>query len=245
MFLCLLPFGHSHWLWCSWCAYPLNLWLTSLIHHLTWKTDSLILVTSARRVPEICAFRSNSSYLVFHPEKLVLCPDVSLLIKVVSSFHLNLEVVLAAVFCNPSTHLERSLHTLNVKQVLAFCISRTLQFKKSVCLLCRLQKGHAHILPHFAHWITEFIYLACDLMHTQWLQGLKSHPSRPMASSAAALQVERWAGLLPKWWREGARVWKVGLVLRRHKPSSVTLQMTVQRTTVTPKESNIIPWNHG
>ena len=106
---------------------------------LSLKIVFLVAITSAKRASELAALRSDAPYLQFHPGKVTLYFDTTFLPKVVSDFHMSQPIVLPTLFPSPSTPLERKLHTLDVRQALAFYIDRAKQFQRSPRLF--------HLLP--------------------------------------------------------------------------------------------------
>ncbi|KAF7251454.1 Fibrous sheath-interacting protein 1 [Varanus komodoensis] len=86
---------------------------TTDLRLLSWKTAFLVAITLARRASELCALRIDPPYLNFHKEKVVLHTDLVFLLKVVSPFHINQDIILPAFFPTPSTPIERLLHFLN------------------------------------------------------------------------------------------------------------------------------------
>ncbi|XP_077133659.1 uncharacterized protein LOC143788135 [Ranitomeya variabilis] len=81
---------------------------------LSWKIAFLVAVTSIRRVSELAALSCKPPFLVFHQDKVVLRTCPTFLPKVVSSFHLNEEIVLPSLCPAPSHRTERALHTLDL-----------------------------------------------------------------------------------------------------------------------------------
>ncbi|CAJ0967240.1 unnamed protein product [Ranitomeya imitator] len=81
---------------------------------LSWKVAFLVAITSIRRVSELAALSCRPPFLVIHQDKVVFRPPPSFLPKVVSTFHLNEDIVLPS-FCPAPTHpLERSLNKLDL-----------------------------------------------------------------------------------------------------------------------------------
>ncbi|KAJ7317023.1 hypothetical protein JRQ81_003185 [Phrynocephalus forsythii] len=95
---------------------------------LTFKMAFLLAITLARRAGELCALQCDPPYLQFYKDKVLAYPDISFLPKVVSSFHLSLPISLPTFFLNPTTPLERHLHSLDVRHSLAFYTSRISPF---------------------------------------------------------------------------------------------------------------------
>ena len=85
---------------------------------LTFKTAFLLAVTSVRRASELTALWADPPFIQFHPDKVTIFPDVSFLLKVATSFHLNQPVVLPMFFPNLMTNVEKALHSLDVKRAL-------------------------------------------------------------------------------------------------------------------------------
>ncbi|CAJ0954493.1 unnamed protein product [Ranitomeya imitator] len=83
---------------------------------LSWKVAFLVAVTSIRRVSELAALSCRAPFLAFHQDKVVLRPSPAFLPKVVSSFHLNEDIILPSFCPQPKHRVEKALHTLDVCQ---------------------------------------------------------------------------------------------------------------------------------
>lgn len=70
-------------------------------HLLAWKTAFLVAIMSARRVGELQVWHHDPLHLMFHPEGVMLFPDVTFLPKVVSAFHHHASIHLLTFFPNP------------------------------------------------------------------------------------------------------------------------------------------------
>ncbi|CAJ0936285.1 unnamed protein product, partial [Ranitomeya imitator] len=89
---------------------------------LSWKVAFLVAITSIRRVSELAALSCRPPFLVIHQDKVVFRPPPSFLPKVVSTFHLNEDIVLPS-FCPAPTHpLERSLNKLDLVRAFLFSL---------------------------------------------------------------------------------------------------------------------------
>ena len=158
---------------------------------LSLKTLFLVAITSARRASELAALRADQPFLQFFRDKVVLHTDVSFLPKVVSSFHLSQPLILPTLFPEPSTDLERMLHTLDVRRALAFYVSRTKDFRTSHKLfLCYFgqKKGSPASPSSLSRWLVSTISLAYDLQGQTPPDSLKAHSTRVVASSTAFLR---------------------------------------------------------
>ncbi|XP_078246058.1 uncharacterized protein LOC140704554 [Pogona vitticeps] len=158
---------------------------------LSLKTLFLVAITSARRASELAALRSDSPYLQFYKDKVVLFPDISFLPKVVSEFHLNQPISLPTLFSDPSSDIERMLHSLDVKRALSYYISRTRDFRASHKLfLCYYgsRKGSAASAPALSRWLVSTVVLAYQLSKKDVPEGIRGHSTRSMATSTALLR---------------------------------------------------------
>ncbi|XP_018102911.1 uncharacterized protein LOC108708574 [Xenopus laevis] len=107
-------------------GWDLNIILEALLHPpfeplgtiseewLTRKVVFLVAISSARRVSEIIALSCDPSFLVFHRDKAVLRTAKAFLPKVVSSFHINQEIVFPSLCPEPKNDEGRRLHNLDV-----------------------------------------------------------------------------------------------------------------------------------
>ena len=121
----------------------------------------------------------------------MLFPDISFLPKVVSDFHLNQPILLPTLFPDPSSDIERMLHSLDVKRALSYYVSRTKEFRKAEKLfLCYYgsHKGCAASSPALSKWLVSTIYLAYQLVKGDVPEGIRGHSTRSMATSAALLR---------------------------------------------------------
>ncbi|KAM9302190.1 chitinase domain-containing protein 1 [Gastrophryne carolinensis] len=76
-----------------------------------------------RRFSELAVLLIKPHYLVLHRDKVVFCFKQDFLAKVVSSFHLNKDVVLLSLCPAPTSHKERLLYSLDVVRSLKYYIS--------------------------------------------------------------------------------------------------------------------------
>ena len=122
---------------------------------------------------------------------MLLYPDVSFLPKVVSEFHLNQPLSLPTLFPQPSSDVERMLHTLDVRRALAFYVSRTKDLRASNRLfVCHsgCKRGLPAARSTLSRWIVSTISLAYELHHKPPPLGLHAHSTRAVASSTALLR---------------------------------------------------------
>ena len=170
---------------------PFEPMATCDVRLLTLKTLFLVAITSARRVSELAALRSDQPFLQFFRDKVLLYPDLSFLPKVVSEFHLNQPLSLPTLFPQPSSDVERMLHTLDVRRALAFYVSRTRDIRVSnrlfVCYFGH-KKGSPAARSTLSRWIVNTIVLAYELQHKSPPDGLRAHSTRAVASSTAFLR---------------------------------------------------------
>eukprot|EP00079_Xenopus_tropicalis_P032144 XP_017945915.1 PREDICTED: uncharacterized protein LOC101734340 [Xenopus tropicalis] len=123
---------------------------------LTWKVVFLLAISSARRVSELNALSCESPYLIFHEEKAVLRTMPSFLPKVVSSFHLNEEIVIPSFCSSPKNEKEARLHNLDVVRALHTYVDRTAHFRRSESLFV-IPSGSRKGLPASKATITRWI----------------------------------------------------------------------------------------
>ncbi|XP_067319635.1 uncharacterized protein C6orf132 homolog [Anolis sagrei] len=161
------------------------------ISHLSWKTAFLVAITSARRSSELTALRSDPPYIRFHDDKVVLRTDVTFLPKVVSQFHMSEDIILPAFFTNPTSPLEVTLHSLDVKRALSFYLHRTSSYRKSPKLFLKYRKdtlGHPVSSQGLASWIVSTIRLAYQLAGKEPPSHLVAHSTRSVSTSQAFLR---------------------------------------------------------
>lgn len=91
---------------------PFEPMATCSLQLFSWKMVFLIAITSASQVREMAAFRHDVPYLRVSENRITLVPDMSFLPKMVSEFHLHLEVHIQIFLPNPSTEEERHLTLL-------------------------------------------------------------------------------------------------------------------------------------
>ncbi|KAJ7326746.1 hypothetical protein JRQ81_016505 [Phrynocephalus forsythii] len=100
-------------------------------------------------------------------------------------------MVLPNFFPNPTTRIERDMHTLDVRRTLAFYVSRTKSIRKTNELfVCHdpVVLGHPVSPQRFARWIVQSIKLSYELAKVPLPLGIRAHSTRAMASSAAFLK---------------------------------------------------------
>ncbi|KAF7252362.1 Protein P [Varanus komodoensis] len=154
----------------------------------SWKKVFLVVVTSARRASELCALRIDPPYLNFHREKVVLRLDPSFLPKVATSFHMGQDIILPAFFPSPSTPLERSLHSLDVRRCLAFYRLRTESIRHSNRLFIKYStrdQGDPVTPQRLSKWIVHTITLSYQLAKIELPTAPRSHSTRAVAASSA------------------------------------------------------------
>lgn len=94
-------------------ATTFDLWL------LSFKTLFLVVITSVRRVSELVALDSRPQFPSFFPHAVRLATNHDFLLKVVSAFHLQADII-QIFFPNPVNDSDRLWHTLNVTRALKF-----------------------------------------------------------------------------------------------------------------------------
>ncbi|CAJ0940565.1 unnamed protein product [Ranitomeya imitator] len=85
------------------------------------KVAFLVAITLIRRVSELATLSCRVPFLNFHQDKVVLRPSQSFLPKVISSFHVNEDLVLPSLCPAPLYRMERALHTLDLVRALRRC----------------------------------------------------------------------------------------------------------------------------
>ncbi|XP_073401975.1 uncharacterized protein [Dendrobates tinctorius] len=155
---------------------------------LSWKVVFLVAITSIRQVSELAALSCRSPFLNFHQDKVVLKTSPSFLPKVVSSFHLNEEIV-SLSFCTAPVHrIEKALHTLDVVRALRRYMSRTAPFRKSDALFI-LPEGHRKGLAvskaTLGRWIRSAIQESYSVRNSPVPAGIKAHSTRSVGASWA------------------------------------------------------------
>lgn len=88
------------------------------IKFLTLKAAFLVAITTVRRIGEISALVTNHPYTQILDDRIILKPDPAFLLKVVSSFHRNQEILLPS-FCEAASSLGvKIFHSLDVRRTL-------------------------------------------------------------------------------------------------------------------------------
>lgn len=85
------------------------------------RLPSLFAITLPRRVWELANLSWKVPFLIFHKDKFVLRPRQSFLQKVMSSFHINVDIVLFFFRLGPLPTKEFALHSLCGCQGLPLC----------------------------------------------------------------------------------------------------------------------------
>ncbi|XP_042303393.1 uncharacterized protein LOC121920323 [Sceloporus undulatus] len=163
---------------------------TTDIRLLTWKTVFLVAITSARRAGELCALRRDEPFLRFHLDKVVLRTDITFLPKVVSAFHMCQDIVLPTLAPNPTTDVERALHTLDVRRALAFYLDRTKDSSRSERLFqcySTPKKGLPVSAQRLSKWVSKTVALSYELLGKPCPGRVRSHATRAIAASSAFL----------------------------------------------------------
>ncbi|CAJ0933078.1 unnamed protein product [Ranitomeya imitator] len=121
----------------------------------------LVAITSIRGVSELAALSCRPPFLVIRQDKVVFRPPPSFLPKVVSTFHLNEDIVLPS-FCSAPTHpLERSLNKPDL--VRAEIASLAEEFKNDLVpdqgaeydQLIELNLDEFYACNQGKHWVTK------------------------------------------------------------------------------------------
>uniref|UniRef100_A0A6I8RZ83 Tyr recombinase domain-containing protein n=1 Tax=Xenopus tropicalis TaxID=8364 RepID=A0A6I8RZ83_XENTR len=155
---------------------------------LTWKTVFLTAISSARRVCELGALSCAAPFLIFHKDKAVLRTIPSYLPKVVSSFHVNQEIVVPSLCPEPKNDKERRLHSLDVVRALRKYTERTRAFRRCQSLFVipsGPRRGQAASKTSIARWITEAIRRAYLTKGKPLPKGIRAHSTRAIGASWA------------------------------------------------------------
>ncbi|CAJ0968216.1 unnamed protein product [Ranitomeya imitator] len=165
---------------------------------LSWKVAFLVAITSIRRVSELAALSCCPPFLVIHQDKVVFRPPPSFLPKVVSTFHLNEDIVLPS-FCPAPTHpLERSLNKLDLVRAVRIYLDRTSSFRKTDSFFVipdGTRRGQPASKATIARWIRMAILEAYRVKNRVPPPGIKAHSTRAVGASwavhhrASALQL--------------------------------------------------------
>ncbi|CAJ0938461.1 unnamed protein product [Ranitomeya imitator] len=165
---------------------------------LSWKVAFLVAITSIRRVSELAALSCRPPFLVIHQDKVVFRPPPSFLPKVVSTFHLNEDIVLPS-FCPAPTHpLERSLNKLDLVRAVRIYLDRTSSFRKTDSFFVipdGMRRGQPASKATIARWIRTAILEAYRVKNRVPPPGIKAHSTRAVGASwavhhrASALQL--------------------------------------------------------
>ncbi|CAJ0928111.1 unnamed protein product [Ranitomeya imitator] len=155
---------------------------------LSWKVAFLVAVTSIRRVSELAALSCQVPFLIFHQDKVVLRTSPSFLPKVVSSFHLNEDIVLPSLCPAPVHRIEKALHTLDLVRALTRYVSRMASFRRSDALFVLPdgpRKGLAASKATIAKWIRSAIQESYRVRGHTVPAGIKAHSTRSVGASSA------------------------------------------------------------
>ncbi|XP_041425389.1 uncharacterized protein LOC121395599 [Xenopus laevis] len=155
---------------------------------LTWKVVFLVAISSTRRVSELGALSCDPAFLVFHKDKAVLRTLPSFLPKVVSSFHINQEIVLPSLCPDPKNDKERRLHGLDVVRALRWYIQRSKDFRLSQNLFVLpsgARRGLAASKASIARWLRETIRQAYLAKGKSPPEGVRAHSTRSVGASWA------------------------------------------------------------
>lgn len=146
---------------------------------------------SAGRVGELRALHYDPLHLTLHSERVALFPDVIVLPKVVSAFHLQASIHLSMFFPHPQSPEDRQLHTLDVRHAFLFYLNRMANSRKDSNVFVSYVGpclGHAVFSQRLLKCIVESIELCC-LLAKKPLPGLvQAHSTRAMAGSAVSLR---------------------------------------------------------
>lgn len=134
--------------------------------------------------------RVDPPYLQFHHHKVTLSPDLTFLPKVVMDFNLAQPIIVPTFLPSPSSDLETSLRSLDVRCSLAYYVNRTKSFhstKRLFIAMYGLMRGAAVSPQTISKWLVRLICLAYDLSHTPLPAPVCAHTTRAVATSTAFL----------------------------------------------------------
>ncbi|XP_041445392.1 uncharacterized protein LOC121402804 [Xenopus laevis] len=157
--------------------------------HVTLKALFLVAITSACRVGEIHSLSAKEPDTVVFPDKVVLRPAFEFLPKVVSQFHMNLEITLPSFCPDPKTVREQQWHTLDLVRIISHYLTRTQAWRKSERLFViprGPRRGCAPSKATISRWIVECIVFAYHKTGREVPRDLKAHSTRALAASWAA-----------------------------------------------------------
>ncbi|XP_041436134.1 uncharacterized protein LOC121399455 [Xenopus laevis] len=161
----------------------------SSVWNLTLKVVFLVAITSACRVGEISALAASEPHTVIFEDRVVLKPAFGFLPKVISKFHMDLEVILPSFFPSPKSAQEKVWHTLDLVRAIRIYLERTEAWRKSERMFIvpnGYRKGQAPSKRTISSWIVAAIAKAYNVAGRRVPEGLKAHSTRALASSWAA-----------------------------------------------------------
>lgn len=133
---------------------------------------------------------SEPPYTVFYKDKVQLRPHLTFLQKILSQFHANWDIFLPVFFPKPhASNWQWMLHSLDVRQVLAFYIEQTKRFRKSTQLFIAIAEWMRGLLvssQRISSWIMACIRTCYDLAKIPAL-AITAYSMRLQASLAAFL----------------------------------------------------------
>ncbi|XP_041443608.1 uncharacterized protein LOC121402018 isoform X1 [Xenopus laevis] len=159
------------------------------VWNMTLKVILLVAVTSACRVGELAALSVSEPHTVIFEDRVVLKPAFGFLPKVMSKFHMDLEVILPAFFPDPRSAEEKMWHTLDLVRAVKIYMERTKAWRRSEHLFIipnGYRKGQAPTKRTISSWIVAAIAKAYNVAGRGVPKGLKAHSTRALASSWAA-----------------------------------------------------------
>lgn len=167
---------------------PFELLSSVDLQWLTWKVVFLVAVSSARRVSVLAGLSCDPQLLVFHKDKAVLWTNSSFLPKVISSFHLNQEIVLPSLCPDLKYSKEKRLHGLDVVRALRSYTKRTKEIRHSDSLFIIPSVPsavHPASKATIARWIREAIGRAYIAKGKSPPFQIQAHSTRAMGASWA------------------------------------------------------------
>lgn len=153
--------------------------------HLSMKVTFFVAITLARRVGELCALMSGTSYMIFFKDKFIQSLSQSGVVFPCQPLYLP-------AFC-PKPHSNREeehFQTLDVRRALAFYLDRTRHFRKSSQLFIAVAdriKGESLSTQIIFSWIVSCIHVYYDLVNIIPPSRVTTHLTRLQLSLVAFL----------------------------------------------------------
>lgn len=158
------------------------------LKHVTVKTVFLFAIASARRVSEIASLSCRSPWLKFHSDKAVLRTKPNFLPKVVTTFHLNQDIVIPVLQSQDSDNPSSSISKLDPVRALKIYVDRTQSLRHSDALFVLFggrKAGCPASKRTIARWIVDSISTAYSKAGRTPPLPIKAHSTRKVSTSWA------------------------------------------------------------